>query len=84
MRYFTMAWWQGVQEGLTEHPHDDYFASYTRVVWLAQEPDHELRGLAQAAADRIGLPLTVVDTGNSGLEAALANLVGPKNHRASG
>ena len=27
MRYFTMAWWQGVQEGLTENPHDDYFAS---------------------------------------------------------
>lgn len=63
---------------------DDYFGSYTRVVWLAQEPDDELRGLAQAAADRIGLPLTVVDTGNSGLEAALANLVSPRNHRSAG
>ena len=39
---------------------DDYFAHYTRVVWLAQEPDPELRTLAQQAADRLGLPLTVV------------------------
>jgi len=54
---------------------DDYFGSYTRVVWLAQEPDDELHALAKAAADRIGLPLTVVDTGHSGLEAALARLV---------
>ncbi len=54
---------------------DDYFGSYTRVVWLAQEPDAELRGLAQDAADRIGLPLTVVETGHGGLEAALADLV---------
>ena len=42
---------------------DDYFAHYTRVVWLAQEPDPELRALAQQAADRLGLPLTVVTTG---------------------
>ncbi|MDQ6934844.1 MAG: DUF1638 domain-containing protein [Actinomycetota bacterium] len=54
---------------------DDYFGSYTRVVWLAQEPDDELRRLAAAAAARIGLPLTVVETGHSGLEEALAALV---------
>jgi len=54
---------------------DDYFGSYTRVVWLAQEPDDELRELAGAAAERIGLPLTVVDTGTTGLERALADLV---------
>ncbi len=56
---------------------DDYFAAYTRMVWLAQEPDPELHRLAQAAADRIGLPLTVVETGTTGLEAALADLVKP-------
>ena len=54
---------------------DDYFGSYTRVVWLAQQPDAELHGLAQEAADRIGLPLTVVETGSSGLERALEDLI---------
>ncbi|MCW2844819.1 MAG: hypothetical protein JWN22_2735 [Nocardioides sp.] len=54
---------------------DDYFGQYTRVVWLAQAPDAELRVLAEAAAGRIGLPLTVVETGDSGLERALAELV---------
>lgn len=64
--------------GLDRYPdlRDTYFAHYTRVVWLAQEPDDELRALARAAADRIGLPLTVVETGDHGLERALADLVG--------
>lgn len=55
---------------------DTYFGHYTRVVWLAQDPDDALRLLAQQAADAIGLPLTVVDTGDTGLEHALAALVG--------
>ena len=54
---------------------DDYFGSYTRVVWLAQQPDTELHALAQDAADRLGLPLTVVETGTSGLERALEDLI---------
>ncbi len=64
--------------GLDRYPQlrDDYFGSYTRVVWLAQEPgDSELHALAERAAARIGLPLTVVDTGHAGLEAALAGLL---------
>jgi hypothetical protein len=63
--------------GLDRHPElrDDYFRHYTRVVWLAQEPDDELRALAEAAAARIGLPLTVVDTGHGRLEAALEALL---------
>jgi hypothetical protein len=63
--------------GLDRYPElrEDYFGSYTRVVWLAQEPDEELTGLAQEAADRLGLPLTVVPTGDGGLEAALAGLL---------
>ena len=54
---------------------DDYFGSYTRVVWLAQQPDDELHALAQEAADRLGLPLTVIETGSSGLERALEDLI---------
>ncbi len=64
--------------GLDRHPElrDDYFGAYTRVVWLAQQPDPELRRLADEAAASIGLPLTVVETGHEGLERALAELVG--------
>ena len=64
--------------GLDRHPElrDDYFGHYTRVVWLAQDPDDELRALAESAAARIGLPLTVVETGDARLEAALADLLG--------
>ena len=54
---------------------DDYFRSYTRVVWLAQQPDDELHALAQDAADSLGLPLTVVETGSTGLERALEDLL---------
>jgi hypothetical protein len=64
--------------GLDRWPelHETYFGHYTRVVWLAQEPDDELRALAADAAARLGLPLTVVETGDSGLERALAAVVG--------
>lgn len=67
--------------GLDRYPElrDDYFRHYTRVVWLAQEPDAELRTLAQRAADRIGLPLTVVPTGTGRLEQALADLLRPED-----
>jgi hypothetical protein len=65
--------------GLDRHPElrDDYFGHYTRMVWLAQAPDDDLRALAQRAADRIGLPLTVVETGHSGLERGLEGLLVP-------
>ena len=68
-----------IQElGLDRYPdlRDSYFGQYTRVVWLAQQPDDELHALAQRAADRVGLPLTVVETGDAKLEAALAAVVG--------
>ncbi len=63
--------------GLDRYPElrDDYFGHYTRMVWLAQEPDDELRGLAQRAADRVGLPLTVVETGHTGLERAIEDVL---------
>lgn len=63
--------------GLDRYPElrADYFGSYTRVVWLAEQPDDELRRLAEEAAAALGLPLNVVDAGQAGLEAALAKLV---------
>lgn len=63
--------------GLDRHPElrDAYFANYTRMVWLAQQPDDELHMLAERAAARIGLPLTVIRTGHTGLERALAALL---------
>jgi hypothetical protein len=66
-----------VELGLDRHPElrDAYFAHYTRMVWLAQQPDAELHDLAQRAADRIGLPLTVVPTGHDGLERALRDVL---------
>ncbi|MGI8435056.1 MAG: DUF1638 domain-containing protein [Nocardioidaceae bacterium] len=64
--------------GLDRYPElrDTYFANYTRVVWLAQQPTDELKATAQQAAETLGLPLTVVDVGTSGLEQELARLLG--------
>ncbi|QGG42302.1 DUF1638 domain-containing protein [Aeromicrobium yanjiei] len=67
-----------VQElGLDRYPElrEDYFGHYTRVVWLAQEPDTELRALAVDAASLIGLPLTEVDVGLGGLDRSMRALL---------
>jgi hypothetical protein len=67
--------------GLDRYPElwDDYFGHYRRLIWLAQEPEGATPALA-AQAERVaamfGLPLTRIETGVSGLEAALAELVG--------
>ncbi|MDX6298297.1 MAG: hypothetical protein QOI51_2154 [Nocardioidaceae bacterium] len=64
--------------GLDRHPdlRDAYFGNYTRVVWLAQDPDDELKALAAKASEALGLPLTIIETGNLGLERELLELVG--------
>jgi hypothetical protein len=69
-----------IQElGLDRHPdlRDTYFGNYTRVVWLAQRPDDELRALAAAAAERIGLPLEIVAVGDEVLAEQLRHLLEP-------
>jgi hypothetical protein len=66
-----------VELGLDRHPdlRDTYFGNYTRVVWLAQQPDDELASLARQAAAALGLPLTRVDVGTRGLERELERVV---------
>lgn len=63
--------------GLDRHPElwADYFGHYRRVVWLAQSPEPGLAEQARVVADMFGLPLTRVEVGVSGLEAALEPLV---------
>lgn len=63
--------------GLDRYPElwPDYFGHYTRVTWLAQEPTPGLRAEAERIAARFGLPLTIIETGLSRLEAALAELI---------
>ena len=64
--------------GLDAHPElwPDYFRHYRRVVWLAQDRSAALEAQAERVAARFGLPLTVIETGTSRLEAELARLVG--------
>ena len=64
--------------GLDRYPElwPDYFGHYRRLVWLAQEPTPALAAEAARVAGMFGLPLTRVEVGVSGLEHALAVLVG--------
>lgn len=63
--------------GLDRYPElrEAYFGNYRSVVWLTQNEDPELRAAADAAAEALGLPLTVRHTGLAGLTEALRDLV---------
>src|SRR6185437_2924485 len=75
VRSFERVVWRGL--GLDRHPElrDDYFGNYERVVWLSQAPTATLQRKAEAAARKLGLPLEIRVTGDSGLERALERLL---------
>jgi len=75
VRSFDRVVWRGL--GLDRHPElrEDYFRHYERVVWLAQRRTPELTVRAEAAAEKLGLPLEIRDTGDTALEHALERLL---------
>ena len=77
--YLIRSWHKAVIEplGLDRYPHlwKSYFGNYTRLVWLAQRATSELEEAASSIASQFNLPLTRIDTGTTGLEAALAALI---------
>lgn len=73
-RYFDRIVWQGL--GLDRWPHlrDDYFGSYTRVVYLAQTDDPDLDKKAADAAARLGLRYERKLVGYGDLERSLVEI----------
>jgi hypothetical protein len=63
--------------GIQRNPRlrDEYFGNYTRVVYLAQRDDPDLRSKARWAAEQIGLPLEIRQTGYGLLEKRLLELM---------
>ena len=59
--------------GLDKHPELEsmYFGNYTRMVYLAQTDSDELTGMAQKAADRLGLRFERIFTGTGEMIPAL-------------
>lgn len=74
VKHFERMVWQGL--GLDRHPEllDSYFGNYTRIVYLAQTDDPVLVDRALAAADRLGLPLTIERTGYGELRSTLVEI----------
>jgi len=70
-RQFDKLIWEGL--GLDRHPEllKDYFQHYTKVVYLAQVEDADLRRKAEAAAKKLGLAYEYRFTGYGELETEL-------------
>ena len=81
-RHFELLVWKGL--GIADHPElaEMYFGNYERVVLLTQTPHEDERArieeCARAGAERLGLPLEIVETGYGELETALAEVAAPR------
>lgn len=73
-RHFDRVIWRGL--GLDRHPElrDDYFANYTRLVYLAQTTDLGLEERARDAAERLGLRFEQRLVGYGEMEPALLEI----------
>jgi hypothetical protein len=71
-RHFDKLIWEGL--GLDNHPEllNDYFGNYTKIVFLAQSADAQLRAKAEAAAMKLGLSYEYRFTGYGELESEMA------------
>ena len=80
-RHFDLLVWRGL--GIADHPElaELYFGNYRRVMLLTQTPDGAQRArieaCARAGADRLGLPLEIVQTGYGELETTLTSVAVP-------
>ena len=74
VKHFDRLIWQGL--GIDRHPEllSMYFGNYTRLVYLAQVDDPRLVELAERAAERLGLTLTVERTGYGELESTVVDV----------
>ena len=75
LRGFDGLMWKGL--GLDRFPElrETYFAHYTRLVYLSQDPTPALLEKARQVSERLGLPLEIRHTGYGELETRLVELM---------
>ncbi len=80
-RHFDLLVWKGL--GIEAHPElaEMYFGNYERVVLLTQTLDETERvrveACARAGAERLGLPLVIVETGYGELRDTMVSVAAP-------
>ena len=84
-RHFELLVWKGL--GIADHPElaEMYFGNYRRVVLLTQTPCSDERArieaCARAGAERLGLPLEIVETGYGDLATTLTEIAAPRRRQ---